>query len=97
MAKDILLDENGDLKIVNGDFVVGDSDNQEIENLLIATKGEFKEFPLVGGDISKILKSRSGQTAALKEIKYQLKNDGFDISDIKIEDDSINVNAERTT
>jgi hypothetical protein len=96
MAKDILLDENGDLKIANGDFVIGDSNDQEIENLLVSAKGAFKEFPLVGGDIGKMLKSRSGQTAALKEIKYQLKNDGFDDYNIKIDDQDINVSATRT-
>jgi hypothetical protein len=96
MANDILLDENGDLKIANGDFVIGDSNDQEIENLLVSAKGAFKEFPLVGGDIGKMLKSRSGQTAALKEIKYQLTNDGFDDLKIKIDEQDINVRATRT-
>ena len=96
MFKDILLDEDGDLKIANGDFVIGDSDIQEIEALLIGKPGEFKEFPLIGSDIGRLLKSRSGHTAALKEIKKQLVNDGFDVSNIKIDDDNINVNATRT-
>lgn len=96
MANDILFDENGDLKIADGDFVIGGSKNQEIENLLVSAKGAFKEFPLVGGDIGRMIKARSGQTAALKEIKYQLKNDGFDASNITIDDQDINVSATRT-
>jgi hypothetical protein len=96
MTKDILFDEEGDLKIANGDFVIGDSNDQEIENLLVSAKGAFKEFPIVGGDIGKMLKSRSGQTAALKEIKYQLTNDGFDDHNIKIDEQDINVSATRT-
>ncbi|MDN3621352.1 hypothetical protein QWY81_17930 [Polaribacter undariae] len=97
MVQDFLLDENGDLRIANGDFVIGDSENQEIEALLVSMKGEFKEFPSVGADFQKLLKSRSGQTAALKEIKLQLRNDGFDVSNIEIDNESIEVNATRTT
>jgi hypothetical protein len=96
MANDILLDENGDLLIKDGDFVIGDSEKQEIESLLVSVKGEFKEFLLVGADIGKLLKSRSSQTAALKEIKTQLKQDDFDVSKIEIDGDNINVNATRT-
>lgn len=95
MAKDILLDENGDLVIVNGDFVIGDSDTQEIEQLLISKKGEFKEFPLVGADIERLIKSRSGQTAAIKEIKKQLIADGFDESNIEIDKIDLTINAKR--
>lgn len=96
MGKDILLNENGDLKIVKGDFVIDDSDNQEIEALLISVKGEFKEFPLVGADIGRLIKSRSGQTKALKEIKTQLINDGFDEDAIDIDKKELSVSAKRT-
>lgn len=96
MEKDILFDEKGDLKIVDGDFVIADADNQVIEALMVSVKGELKEFPLVGADISRLLKSRDGQTRALKEIKAQLKSDGFDVANIKIAGNDIQVNATRT-
>lgn len=95
MAKDILLDETGDLLIVNGDFVIGDSNNQEIEGLLVDVKGEVKEHPMVGADIKRLLKSREGETAALKEIKIQLQNDGFTSSQVEISQNDINVSAKR--
>ncbi len=48
MAYDILLDEDGDLLIVNGDFVIGESIDQEVGLILQSNKGEYKEFPTFG-------------------------------------------------
>lgn len=96
MTQDILLDDKGDLKIVNGDFVIGDSENQEIETLLVNAKGEFKEFPTTCADIERLVKSRAGQTAVLKEIKKQLKEDNFDFSTVKIDGFDIETDAKRT-
>lgn len=96
MAKDILLDENGDLKIENGDLVIGDSSQQEIEQLVTGFKGEFKEFPIMGVGISKFLKTRGALTAAVKEIKIQLKSDGFNVNTVKIQDQNIFIDAKRS-
>lgn len=95
MGKDIILDKDGDLKIEDGDFVIGNSDQQEIEALIMWKKGECKEFPLAGGNLAQLLKTREGQTAALREAKYQLNNDGFDINKIGIENFNINIDADR--
>lgn len=43
--QDFLLDDNGDLKIENEDFVLGNSDVQHQELLLLMDKGELKENP----------------------------------------------------
>lgn len=50
--KDFLLDANGDLDIVNGDFVTGDADNQHVSHIMNATKGTYKQTPLLGVGIS---------------------------------------------
>ena len=42
MSKDILLDDNNDLKILNGDFDFGDSEMQEVGQILQSTQGEWK-------------------------------------------------------
>lgn len=96
MANDILLDENGDIKIENGDFVIGVSENQEIEDLLLLKKGELKQFPLTGADIERLIKARNGKTKMLKEISKELIADGFDESNISIDPQSLEVNAIRT-
>lgn len=95
MAQDILRDATGDIEIKNGDLVVGESTYQEIELLLTTKKGEWKQNPLVGGNLQQFLKQREGRTAALKEINIQLRNDGFTINKISISNNKLNVDAER--
>lgn len=79
--KDLLLDENGDLKIENGDFVVGKSDEQHQLDIMLAEKGEFKEFPEVGVGIQQML-SDDNFTPMLIEAKKQLEYDGMRVNDI---------------
>lgn len=78
---DILLTENDDLRIENGDFVIGYADNQHQKHILIATKGEYKEFPELGVGISKML-SDDDFTNMLIEAKKNLQYDGMDIENI---------------
>ena len=56
MAKDILFEDN-DLKFENGDLSIGDSDQQHIEDLLLANKGDYKQSPIVGIGIKKWINS----------------------------------------
>lgn len=80
--KDFLLDENGDLLIENGDFVIGESDNQHQKDILIATKGEFKEFPEIGVGIEAML-SDDDYMDLLIEAKKNLEYDGMKINNIE--------------
>lgn len=92
---DILLNEN-DVSIVNGDFLIGDSEQQEIESVLIAFKGEFKITPLLGAEITRMLKARNTRQGIAREVNEQLKYDGFQKIDFKIEDaENFTINAQR--
>lgn len=86
--KDLLLDENGDLKIVNGDFVIGDASEQSVEQLLISKPGEWKEFPQVGCNIQK---SRNGKIDRFLErnIRVQLESDGFKVGKLNVTEQGI--------
>jgi hypothetical protein len=80
MNRDIMLDENMDLAIVDGDFVVDDADEQIQQLVLIATQGSFRQSPLTGVAIVKYLKAQF--TPALvdqlkQKIQLQLQYDGF--------------------
>jgi len=92
---DFLVDENGDLQIANGDFIIGEADAQEIEHLMLFFKGEIKEHPTTGAGLVQMLKKRAGQTAAMQEARKQLTDDGFDVSEIKINGLDIDIDAER--
>lgn len=51
---DILLDEDGDLLIVNGDFVIGESDQQHIQRIMISNPGDIKPNALLGASASQM-------------------------------------------
>ncbi|MDC9722360.1 MAG: hypothetical protein PSN34_06255 [Urechidicola sp.] len=76
MRTDFLLEDN-DIKIENGDFAIGQSDQQNVEQIFIASPGEFKEFPLVGFAAVKYLKGVANKSAFKRNLKVQLQNDGY--------------------
>jgi len=96
--KDFALDENGDLLIINGDFVIEDSSNQNIEDILNSYKGYYKEFPFLGVGIFSYIRS-TGRVLEMKNlIKLQLESDGFRVNKINIidlEKMEIEIDAER--
>ncbi|ALU74272.1 MULTISPECIES: hypothetical protein [Tenacibaculum] len=74
---DLLLDENGDLAIENGDFVIGKSDQQNVEIVLLSNKGEFKEFPLVGFGAINYIKTNVSEIEFKRNLKMQLEYVGY--------------------
>ncbi|KFF13119.1 hypothetical protein IW15_10175 [Chryseobacterium soli] len=93
---DILLNDENDISIVNGDFQIGSSEQQEIESILIAFKGEFKNTPLLGAEMLRLLKARNTRQGITREVNEQLKYDGFQNIDFKIEDaENFTINAQR--
>ncbi|WP_271782228.1 oxidase [Aquimarina algiphila] len=77
--KDIARDENNDIKIENGDFVIEASDQQHVQDIFKAHKGEYKQWPLVGFGASRYLKKTTLSKAEfLRDLKVQLKYDGYD-------------------
>jgi hypothetical protein len=85
--QDYQLDENGDLLIVNGDFVVGASDQQHVVDILQAFQGEYKEFSLLGVGFLSYLKS-DNPNSAINSIKEHLQSDGYDVKNVKINKDA---------
>ena len=84
MPKDILLDENLDLLIVDGDFVVGESTAQHQKILMLADKGEFKESPMRGVGALRFLEEARPDNL-LREIRQEFTIDGMLIEGIKID------------
>jgi len=81
--QDYLLDENGDLLIENGDFVVGASDEQHAIDIMQSFPGEWKQFPLLGAGLIASLKTDNPQ-AEKNNIFEQLQSDGFEVNSMKI-------------
>lgn len=81
MAKDFLIDDNGNFIIEDGDFKIGDSELQEVAEILTSNPGEFKEDPLIGAGLVKMMKSKYDSNRLISQIKVQLKRDGKDYED----------------
>lgn len=81
---DYLLDDNGDLLITNGDFTVGLSDNQHIQDIIQCFQGEWKQFPLIGAAILTSLNTQRPQDA-INRIKTQLQAGKYQIDLLKID------------
>ena len=96
---DILLDEDLDLAIESGDFVVNDAEEQHQQLILLASPGSFRESPLTGVNILSYLKASftQVQTDQLRQnIRLQLQYDGYSNSVVEINSFSdIQINAER--
>ena len=85
--KDIIL-EDDDLKIVNGDFFIGESQNQSVELLLKSMQGEWKEHPESGCGLPK---AQNGVIDRFfqRNIRVQLEADGFSIETLNINEKGI--------
>lgn len=98
MVKDYIKDTDGDMLVKDGDFVIAESDGYHIEDLLRAEKGEYKQHPLTGCAILNYINApltRDVKTKLEKEIRTQLKTDGFTIYTVKVNDfENIEINAE---
>lgn len=67
-----------DLKIDNGDFVIGESTAQHQQCLLVAPKASFKQYPKVGVDAHHYLLDERPEDL-MREIRLQLTQDGMKI------------------
>ena len=93
--KDILFDS--DLVIKQGDFAIGDSDNQHTQHILIASKGEYKNTPALGVGLEKML-STEDPMEFLIEAKKNLEYDGMKVKNIAFTaTGTINVDAKYKT
>jgi hypothetical protein len=76
--QDILF-ENGDVKIQDGDFAVGDSDVQHINDIITLNKGEHKQNLAIGFGMNKQLQSVVTAQRFKRDLKLALAQDGMDV------------------
>lgn len=96
--KDVILDSDGDMEILNGDIFINESDSQHVEMILTADKGQFRQFPLIGVGIKKFSNGPFSPQAIKQSIKLQLESDGYNVRKIdvsKITKGIIDIDAKR--
>jgi hypothetical protein len=85
--RDFLL-KNGDLQIENGDFVIGESDLQNVYLLMILHKGNLKHEPFVGAGIETSLNG-SLDGAMRQTVQKNIESDGYKIQEFVAQDEKI--------
>jgi hypothetical protein len=83
MNKGILLDENNDLKIINGTLQIGDSMIQEVGIILQMSQGELKSNPLIGANLITMIRGVENKEKIQRHIAIQMSLDGKDYDDVK--------------
>jgi len=84
MAKDILITDSGDLEFKNGDFAIGEADQQSVVLIVNSSIGSWKQFPLVGVGIIQYVGSSDQAAVIRREINLQLERDGFKDVDVTV-------------
>jgi hypothetical protein len=98
MVQDFLSDENGDLLIFDGDFVIGPSDDQHNEIVMVASPGLVRFSPITGVAIFRKMKSRMTLADAdelRQDAILQLQVDGCTSVNISI-NSTIDLNVDGT-
>ena len=88
--KDLLLDTNNDVTLLNGDLNIGISEGQHLEHLLIAQKGSVKQFPDTGVGIENYL-NESEIDDMLREVRYQFEQDGLTVNAVAYDETQSNL------
>ena len=83
MSKDILLDDNNDLKIINGDFDYGDSEIQEVGLILQSTQSEWKMTPTLGPNMYRFIKSKASKSEIESTVAIHLAIDNKDFKTLR--------------
>jgi hypothetical protein len=88
--KGILIEESGDLMVRNGSLMIGDCEMDIAERLIRAWQGEFKEAPLLGGNVDKLL---NGAVAPFwrGEMMSQLKSQYINVKRLDINESGIEI------
>jgi len=86
ISKDLTLDSSNDLTIADGDFAILQSDDQNIQAILTAEKGQFYQFPLLGYGIGNRLFGPFKKQTERKAIREELSRDNYDVVALIIND-----------
>lgn len=92
---DIKHTDIGDIDLSSGDIQLEESTQRHQTDIIIATKGSYKEFPTVGVGLIDYV-SDSENSDFLRNIRKQLTADGMKVKSISMSD-TINIDAEYET
>lgn len=90
---DILIDQDSELRVENGDFATGLAHEQNIHLNLLTGKGHWKHAPATGIMLAKMLLDEKSLNSIRLEIQKGLENDGATVKKISINRGIIQIDA----
>lgn len=90
MANDFKMHmANDEPFIVDGDFVVFDGDDQNLEDLCELNPGELKADPLTGVGVIRMLKSNLSDSEIVSRTRSQMRLDNWEIGDVYLDNNEL--------
>ena len=80
---DILLNENDDFNIIDGDFVIGESILQEVGIILRLNSGDLKSDPVLAPSLVQLVNSAENRQEFEERVRIHLKRDNKNYNEIK--------------
>lgn len=80
---DILISDENGIKVINGDFDIGDSEIQEVGLILQSTQGEWKSDPLLGPNLFRFIKAKTNRAEIEREVAIHLAMDNKSFKTLK--------------
>ena len=90
--KDFVLNHEHDLKIENGDFVIGDATDQNVELIFKSAPGQWKEHLETGVAIDRYINGNADRFLD-RLIRVQLASDGYKIDNLVINHNGIAIDG----
>ena len=87
MVNDIILDEDNDLLIIDGDLVVSDSRYQHVKHLLEAEKGFYKFSPQSGVGMTNLINDEFAPEDIIRLVRFEVERDGFKVEKLQFSND----------
>ncbi len=81
LALQVVRDSNG---LITDSLIIDNTDYQNIDFVVIANKGEFKEHPILGVGAERYLKSVGRADELRREIAVQIEAIGYGKADVKV-------------
>jgi hypothetical protein len=81
---DFIFDEDGDLFVQGGDLALGESTLDHQRDLILAAKGDFRQWPLIGVAIRTELLNAIGPSDIRVAIQREMERDGMAVSKLVV-------------
>lgn len=96
MKLDFVSDNNTELVIRNGDFVISDNSLTQAKIIIYSAKGEIRNSPSLGLNIHKYLGANIDQNLLFQATKKELRKDGLELKTLELEntDYGVKINLE---